>query len=81
MKELLNQVIEAQKAAEANVIKCREETAAMRSQLNSAKLLDQTPTPMRLRELETLERLAEKANLQILVGSDKGLAENVTKLI
>ena len=81
MKELLNQVIEAQKAAEANVIKRREETAAMRSQLNSAKLLDQTPTLMRLRELETLERVAEKANLQILVGSDKGLAENVTKLI
>ena len=81
MKELLNQVIEAQKAAEANVIKRREETAALRSQLNSAKLLDQTPTLMRLRELETLERVAEKANLQILVGSEKGLAESVTKLI
>ena len=35
-------------AAKANLIVRREETAAMRSQLNTAKLLDGKPTLMRL---------------------------------
>ena len=40
MKVLLNKVIEAQKAAEANLITRREETAAIRSQLNAARILE-----------------------------------------
>jgi len=36
---LVNKVMEAKKAAEANLISRREETAAMRSQANTAKLL------------------------------------------
>jgi regulator of protease activity HflC (stomatin/prohibitin superfamily) len=39
MKDLMNRVTEAKKAAEANLIARREETAAMRSQANTAKLL------------------------------------------
>src|SRR5688572_16243019 len=39
MKVLLNRVIEAQKEAEANVIFRREETAAVRSMANTAKVL------------------------------------------
>ena len=35
----MNKVTEARKAAEANLISRREETAAMRSQANTAKLL------------------------------------------
>src|SRR4029077_1813830 len=58
MKELLNKVTEAKKAAEANLIVRREETAAMRSQANTAKLLQDNPTLLRLRELETLEKVA-----------------------
>ena len=58
MKELLNKVTEAKNAAEANLIARREETAAMRSQANTAKLLEDNPTLMRLRELEVLERVA-----------------------
>src|SRR6266852_9488447 len=54
MKDLLNKVTEAKNAAEANLIARREETAAMRSQANTAKLLQDNPTLMRLRELETL---------------------------
>ncbi|MGE3354252.1 MAG: slipin family protein, partial [Planctomycetota bacterium] len=38
MKTILNQVIEAQKQAEANLIRRREETAAARSQANTARL-------------------------------------------
>ncbi|MEO0796830.1 MAG: slipin family protein [Verrucomicrobiota bacterium] len=81
MKELLNQVIEAEKAAQANVIKRREETAAMRSQLNTAKLIEQNPTLLRLRELESLEKIAEKTNLQIFVGDGQGLSKSLMKLI
>jgi len=81
MKELLNQVIEAEKAAQANVIKRREETAAMRSQLNTAKLIEQNPTLLRLRELESLEKIVEKSNLQIFVGDGQGMTDRIIKLI
>ena len=45
----MNKVTEAKKVAEANLISRREETAAMRSQANTAKLLADNPTLMRLR--------------------------------
>ena len=80
MKELMNKVIEAQKASEANVIKRREETAAMRSQMNTAKLIENNPTLMRLRELEVLETVAKTSNLQVVLG-EKGLSDRLTKLI
>ena len=80
MKEIMNKVIEAQKGSEANGIKRREETAAMRSQLNTAKLMESNPVLMRLRELEVLETVAQTTNLSVILG-DKGLTERVTKLI
>ena len=80
MKVLRNKVIEAQKAAEANLITRREETAAIRSQLNAARILESNPTLMRLRELEALERVTEKANLTVVLG-DGGLADKVVKLL
>ncbi|MEK7705772.1 MAG: slipin family protein [Myxococcota bacterium] len=80
MKELLNKVTEAKKAAEAAMIMRREETAAIRSQLNSAKLYESNPTLMRMRELETLEKVSEKAQLTVVLG-DKGLAERVVKMV
>ena len=81
MKELLNQVTSAKKAAEANLISRREETAAIRSQANTAKLLDASPTLMRLRELEVLEKVAESSNLQVLLGDTGSLSDRVAKLI
>lgn len=60
MREMLNKVVEAEKAAEANVIRRREETAATRSLLNTARLMENHPTLMRLKELEALERLTDK---------------------
>ena len=80
IKELMNKVIEAQKASEANVIKRREETAAMRSQMNTAKLIENNPTLMRLRELEVLETVAKTSNLQVVLG-EQGLTDRLTKLI
>jgi len=80
MKELMNKVTEAKKAAEANLITRREETAAMRSQANTAKLLADNPTLMRLRELEVLEKVAANANLKVVLG-EKGLADRVVNLL
>jgi len=80
MKELMNRVTEAKKAAEANLIARREETAAMRSQANTAKLLEQSPTLMRLRELEVLEKIATTSTLNVVLG-EKGLAERVVNLL
>jgi hypothetical protein len=80
MKELMNKVTEAKKAAEANLIVRREETAAMRSQVNTAKLLQDNPTLMRLRELEVLEKIAATSKLNVLLG-EKGLADRVVNLL
>jgi regulator of protease activity HflC (stomatin/prohibitin superfamily) len=80
MKELMNKVTEARKAAEANLIVRREETAAMRSQANTAKLLADNPVLMRLRELEVLEKIAAAGKLNVILG-EKGLAEKVVNLL
>ena len=80
MKELMNKVTEARKAAEANLISRREETAAIRSQANTARLLAESPTLMRLRELEVLEKIASAGKLNIVVG-EKGLADRVINLL
>ena len=80
IKALMNKVVEAKKASEAATIVRREETAAMRHQLNSAKLLADNPVLMRLRELETLEKVVVGGKFKVVVG-DEGLAERVTKLI
>jgi regulator of protease activity HflC (stomatin/prohibitin superfamily) len=80
MKDLMNKVTEAKKAAEANLITRREETAAMRSQANTAKLLADNPTLMRLRELEVLEKVAANSKLNILLG-DKGLTDRVMNVL
>ncbi len=80
MKELMNRVTEAKKAAEANLIARREETAAIRSQANTARLLEANPMLVRLRELEVLEKVAGSTNLRINVG-DGGLTDQLSRLI
>ncbi|MEZ5403927.1 MAG: slipin family protein [Bryobacteraceae bacterium] len=60
MREILNQVVAAEKQAQANLIRRREETAATRSLLNTARLMEDNPTLVRLKELETLEKVVEK---------------------
>jgi regulator of protease activity HflC (stomatin/prohibitin superfamily) len=80
MKDLMNRVTEAKKAAEANLIVRREETAAMRSQANTAKLLEGNPVLMRLRELEVLEKIASAGRLNVVLG-EKGLADKIVNLL
>ena len=74
MRELINKVVEAEKVAQANLIRRREETAATRSLLNTAKLMEDNPTLLRLKELESLERVTEKiGRIDVHAGSGEGL--------
>jgi len=71
MKTLLNRVIEAEKAAAANVISRREETAATRSLVNTARLMADQPILLRLKELEAMKDIAAQINeVRIVVGAD-----------
>ena len=80
MKDILNQVVATEKAAQANVIRRREETAATRSLLNTAKLMDEHPTLMRLKELEALEKVTEKVDRLTVFGGMEGLLQDTVKL-
>jgi regulator of protease activity HflC (stomatin/prohibitin superfamily) len=71
MRILLNRVIEAEKEAAANVILRREETAAMRSLANTARVMADNPVLLRLKELESLKDVAEKiGEVRLLMGAD-----------
>ena len=80
MKEILNKVVEAEKVAQANLIKRREETAATRSLLNTARLMDENPTLMRLKELETLEKVTEKVDKLTVFGGLDGVLKDVVRI-
>jgi len=80
MKDLMNKVTEARKAAEADLITRREETAALRSQANTARLLAENPTLMRLRELEVLEKIAAAGQLNVILG-DGRFSDKVLNLL
>ena len=74
MKAILSQLVEAEKSAQANVIRRREETAATRSLLNTAKGMENNPVALRLKELETLERVAERIDkISVFGGLDQVL--------
>ncbi|MEL6675296.1 MAG: slipin family protein [Bacteroidota bacterium] len=68
MKEIMNQVLIAQKQAQANTIARREETAATRSLLNTAKLMEDNQMLFKLKEMEYVEKIAEKINSISLSG-------------
>lgn len=59
VKEIMNQVLIAEKKAQANVIMRREETASTRSLLNTAKLMEDNSMLYRLKEMEFIEKIAE----------------------
>ncbi|MCP4993295.1 MAG: slipin family protein, partial [Gammaproteobacteria bacterium] len=80
MKDILNQVVETEKAAQANVIKRREETAATRSLLNTARLMDENPTLLRLKELEVLEKVTEKVDRLTVFGGLEGVLKDTVKI-
>jgi regulator of protease activity HflC (stomatin/prohibitin superfamily) len=82
IRELVNKVVEAERVAKANQIRRQEETAATRSLLNTAKLMEDNPLLLRLKELESLERLVEKVGkIDLHAGEGQGLDALLTKLV
>ena len=77
IREILNQVVTAEKKAQSNLIQRREETAATRSLLNTARLMEESPLLLRLKELETLEKLTEKVGSVTVTGGFEGLLEKL----
>ena len=82
IRELVNKVVEAERTAKANLIRRQEETAATRSLLNTAKLMEDNPLLLRLKELESLERLVEKVGrIDLHAGEGAGLDALLNKLV
>lgn len=69
MKEIMNQVLVAEKKAQANSIMRREETASTRSLLNTAKLMEENEMLWKLKEMEYVEKIADKIGEITISGS------------
>ncbi len=80
MREILNQVVAAEKEAEANVIRRREETNATRSLFNTTKVMSENPVMLRLKELEALEQIAGKVERLTGHNGTGGLMNDLVKL-
>lgn len=76
MKEIMNQVLIAQKQAQANVIARREETASTRSLLNTAKLMEDNEMLYKLKEMEYVEKIAERIG-EITVSGNGQIVEQL----
>lgn len=71
VKEIMNQVLVAEKRAQANIIMRREETASTRSLLNTAKLMEDNQMLWKLKEMEYVEKIADKISGISLSGNGK----------
>lgn len=79
VKEIMNQVLVAEKKAQANTIMRREETASTRSLLNTAKLMEDNAMLWKLKEMEYVEKIADKIN-NISVGGNGKLIEQLKEI-
>ncbi len=70
IREMMLKTVEAEKSAQASLIKAREEVAAARARANAARLISENPVVLRLKELETLTDLAKSpGNTVVFAGS------------
>ena len=79
MKEIMNHVLIAQKTAQANVITRREETASTRSLLNTAKLMEDNEMLYKLKEMEYVEKIADKVG-EITLSGNQGMVTQLKEL-
>ena len=80
MKTILAQVVEAEKLAEANLIRRREETQATRSLHNTAKVMEGNPILLRLKELEVLEKITAQIDTLNVYGGLDGVMNDMVKI-
>jgi len=79
VKEIMNQVLIAEKKAQANIIMRREETASTRSLLNTAKLMEDNSMLFKLKEMEYVEKIADKIS-NISVSGNGQLIEQLKQI-
>ncbi len=79
VKEIMNQVLVAEKKAQANTIMRREETASTRSLLNTAKLMEENAMLWKLKEMEYVEKIADKIS-NISVSGNGMLIEQLKQI-
>lgn len=70
VRDIMNTVLVAEKRAQANVVTRREEVASTRSLLNTAKLMEENPTLLHLKEMECLEKICENVGNLTVNGGD-----------
>jgi len=76
VKDIMNKVLVAEKTAQANTILRREETAGTRNMLNTAKLMEDNKMLWKLKEMEYVEKIAEKIS-NISVSGNGALIEQL----
>ncbi|MFC1678914.1 slipin family protein [Elusimicrobiota bacterium] len=74
LKNLLQCVEEAKQEARAKLVTAREELAAVRCRLNTAKLMKDNPVLLRLKELEVMSECAKQPGATIILSSPADLA-------
>ena len=75
IREIMNRVLIAEKTAQANSITRREEAASTRSLLNTAKLMEENETLWKLKEMEYIEKIADKVGEISISGGSNVLNE------
>ena len=80
MKAILAQVVEAEKKAEASLIRRREETQETRSLHNTAKVMEGNPVLLRLKELDVLEKITGRISTLNVYGGLDGVMNDLVKL-
>jgi SPFH domain / Band 7 family len=79
VKDIMNKVLVAEKNAQANSIMRREETASTRSLLNTAKLMEDNAMLWKLKEMEYVEKIADKIG-EISVSGNGSLIEQLKQI-
>jgi hypothetical protein len=79
VKDIMNKVLVAEKNAQANTIMRREETASTRSLLNTAKLMEDNAMLWKLKEMEYVEKIADKIS-NISVSGNGVLIEQLKQI-
>ncbi|HZP82487.1 MAG TPA: slipin family protein [Chthonomonadaceae bacterium] len=73
VRDLLMKEAEAKRVAQAMLIGAREEVAALRALANAARLAEQHPHLMRLRELDAVRAFAQAGGNTVVVGMGSAL--------
>lgn len=71
VRDLLMKEVESRRVAQAMLIGAREEVAAMRALANAAKLAQDNPALLRLRELDVARSFSQNAGNTLVMGLDK----------